>query len=138
MADVAGLLQKQIGQLFSAQGVGGVSLQTTAMIEICEAGGFDPGTAKPTTGKFLNWSSGEYTDDQPPKISVIPRTRRNQQVPEVTVQDSLVLLTEPNDKISPQLLIGKKLHCMGRQYNVSECSPTYFGGMEVIWEIVCQ
>ena len=138
MANVAGLLEQQVGKLFSIAGIGGVSVVTTAEVAIRKTGTYNTKTAKNKPSKFMNWQTGSYDEEQPPVVNVIPRTRTSQQNTEAMIQDGLVLLMQPNPFLEPQDLVNTQIHCMARTLNIVSCAPTYFGGTQVVWELVCR
>ena len=138
MANVAALLEQQVGKLFSTAGIGGVSVVTTAEVAIRKTGTYNTKTAKNKPSKFMNWQTGSYDEEQPPVVNVIPRTRTSQQNTEAMIQDGLVLLMQPNPFLEPQDLVNTQIHCMARTLNIVSCAPTYFGGTQVVWELVCR
>ena len=140
---ILSLVNQQIANVFSDQGVGGVQLSSSATLHLQNLGSYDPATGSISAGNYYDVTSGTFTANSASTIKVVQLKEKDfQKTTEGTdsfgADTSALFLIQPLSNVSPYDLVGVRLDYGNRTFGILSVDVQRIGSSQIVWKVACR
>jgi hypothetical protein len=140
VSDILNLLGGQVSQLFSSSGYAGIVVSTEAILDLQEAGDYDPRNKDAGPGLYYNLATKEFDSPTAPTIRVIPIQNKAYAGAGANATNAAlqVFYMQPLSGFKAMDMVQLGMQVFGNDYTITNCRVVALGPAEVIWEVQCQ